>query len=52
MPLIDGSRVMNNVIVLGVLAWVFFMIYSKMDKAQVKTLIDNIKGMFSRKEEK
>ena len=52
MPLIDTSRILNNLVVLAVLGWVFFMVYSKMDKDKVKALVDNIKGMFKGKEEK
>ena len=52
MPLIDPARIFNNLIVLGVLGWIFFMIYLKLDKEKVKSTMEGIKGLFSRKEEK
>ena len=52
MTLIDPTRIINNLVVLGVLAWIFFMIYSAMDKEKVKSTIESIKGLFGRKEEK
>ncbi len=52
MSLLDASRVLQNLIGLGVIFAIGFMIYSKMDKAQVRHLIDSIKGMFGKKEGK
>ena len=51
MPLINPTRIFNNLITLAILAWIFFMIYSKMDREKVKSLVGNIKGMFGKKEE-
>lgn len=51
MPLIDPTRIINNLIVLGVLGGIFFLIYSKLDKEQVKNVIDGIKRLFGKKEE-
>lgn len=51
MPLIDPSRVFNNLIALGVIAWIFFMIYSKMDKERVRSTIDGLKNLFGGKKE-
>ena len=51
MPLLSMSRVGNNLIALAVLAWVFFMIYSKMDKQKTRDTIDKIKGLFGGKKE-
>ncbi len=45
------SRVGNNLIAFGIVAWIFFMIYSKMDKAKVKDTIDKLKGVFGGKKE-
>ena len=52
MPLIDTTRIINNLIVLAVLFGIGFMIYSKMDKEQVKATMEGIKRLFSGKEEK
>ena len=52
MALIDPTRIFNNLIVLGVLAWVFIMIYSKLDKERVRATMEAIKNMFGSKEEK
>lgn len=51
MPLIDPSRVLNNLIVFGILLWIGFLIYSKMDKAKVYSAIESLKKMFGNKEE-
>lgn len=51
MSLIDPARIMNNLIALGIIAWVFFMIYSKMDKARVKDTVDRLKNLFGGKKE-
>jgi len=51
MPLISLSRVGNNLIVLGVLLGIGFMIYSKMDKEKVRSTIDGIKRLFGGKKE-
>ncbi len=52
MPLIDPTRIINNLTVLGVLLGIGFMIYSRMDKEKVKSTIDGIKKLFGGKEEK
>ena len=51
MPLLNISRVGNNLIALAVIAWIFFMIYARMDKAKVKDTIDKLKGLFGGKKE-
>ena len=51
MPLIDGARILNNLIVLFVLAWVFFLIWSKMDKEKTGALMDSLKKLFGKKED-
>ena len=51
MPLLSLSRVTNNLIALGVVAWIFFMVYSKMDKEKVKDTMDKLKGLFGGKKE-
>lgn len=51
MSLINPTRVVNNLVVLGILLGVGFMIYSKMDKEKVKSTIEGIKKLFGRKEE-
>lgn len=52
MPLLDMSRVGNNLIVLAILFGISFMIYSKMDREKVKATIEGIKNLFGKKEEK
>jgi len=52
MPLINPTRIINNLIVLGVVTWIFFMVYTKMDKEKIRETIDGIKNMFGKKEEK
>ena len=52
MPLIDPSRIINNLIVLGVLLGIGFMIYSRMDKEKVKATVASLKNLFGSKEEK
>lgn len=47
MSLIDPTKVLNNLIVLGVLLFIFIMIYSRIDKERLKAIRDSIKGMFS-----
>jgi len=51
MPLIDPARVVQNVIGLFVILAIFFMVYSKMDKEQLRRTIGAIKRLFGRKEE-
>lgn len=51
MSLIDPSRIFNNLVALAVIAWIFFMIYSKMDKARVRDTIERLKGLFGGKKE-
>ena len=51
MPLLDATRVFNNLIALGVIGWIFFMIYSKMDKEKVKDTMERLKGLFGGKKE-
>ena len=50
MPLLDASKVLQSLIALAVIVWVFFMIYSKMDKERVRDTIERIKGLFGGKE--
>lgn len=52
MSLIDPSRIFNNLIVLAIIAWIGFMVYSKMDKARVKDTIERLKNLFGKREEK
>ena len=51
MPLLDPARILNNLIALGVVGWIFFMIYSKMDKGKVKDTMERLKGLFGGKKE-
>lgn len=51
MALIDPSRVVNNFIALGVIAWIIFMVYTKMDKERVKDTMAKLKGLFGGKKE-
>ena len=50
MPLINLSRVGNNIIVLAILFGIGFMIWSKLDKQKAKSTIDGIKNIFRRKD--
>ncbi len=50
MTILDPSRILNNLLALGIISGVGFMIYSKMDKEQVKSLIEGIKRVFGKKE--
>jgi len=52
MSLIDPSRIFNNLVALGVIFGIGFMVYSKMDKARVKDTIERLKNLFGRREEK
>ena len=51
MPLINPTIILNNLLVLGILLMIGFMIYSKMDKEQVRNAIEKIKGWIGSKEE-
>ena len=51
MPLLDMSRIGNNLIVLGVLFAIGFMIYSKMDREKTRQTIDGLKNLFGGKKE-
>ena len=51
MPLLDPARIFNNLVALGVILGIFFMIYSKLDKARVKDTIERLKGLFGGKKE-
>ena len=51
MTLINPTRIMNNLIVLGVLGWIFFMIYTKMDKEKVKDTWEKLSNLFGGKKE-
>ena len=51
MPLIDPTRILNNLTALAVIFGIGFLIYSKLDKESVKSTIEGIKGLFSKKEE-
>jgi len=52
MPLIDPTRIGNNLIVLGILFAIGFMIYQKMDKERVRETVEGLKNLFGKKEEK
>ncbi len=51
MPLIDLSRVGNNLIVLAILLGIAFMIYSQVNSARARGTLDRIKGLFGGKKE-
>ena len=51
MPLINPTRILDNLLVLGIILWIGFMIYSKMDKTQVHNAIERIKGWIGNKGE-
>ncbi len=51
MPILSLSRVGNNLIVLGILAGIFYMIYTKMDKEKTRNTIEGIKKLFGGKKE-
>lgn len=51
MPILDISRVGNNLIAFGILAGIFFMIWSKMDKEKTRHTIEGIKKLFGGKKE-
>ncbi len=51
MSLIDPTRVLNNLIALGAIFAIGFMIYVKMDKARVKDTIEKLKGLLGGKKE-
>lgn len=52
MPLINPSRIVNNVIALIIILWFAFLMWSKLDKQRVKEIFDSMSGMFRNKEEK
>ena len=49
MPLINASRVINNLLVLAILFGIGLLIYSKLDKNQIRHIINSIGGLFERK---
>lgn len=51
MPILDISRVGNNLIAFGILAGIFFMIWSKMDKEKTRHTIEGFKRLFGGKKE-
>lgn len=51
MPLMNLSRVGNNLIVLGILFAIGFMIWSKMDREKVRGTVDGLKRLFGGKKE-
>jgi len=51
MPLLDPTRIINNIIVLVILGGIFFMIWNKLDQEKVKSTIEGIKKLFGKKEE-
>ena len=51
MSIIDPTRVINNLIALFIVGWVFFLIYSKIDKERTKETWDNLKNLFGGKKE-
>ncbi len=46
MSLLDMSRIGNNLLALGVILAIVFMIYSKMDQAKVRNVINRLKEFF------
>jgi len=52
MALIDPSRILNNIVALGVILGIGFLIYSQMDKQKIQSTLEGIKGMFNRGEGK
>ena len=46
MPLLEGARIINNLIVLGILLWIISAIYSKMDKQKLNEFWEKIGGLF------
>ena len=51
MSLLDISRVRNNLVVLGILFAIGFMIYSRADREKARATIDGLKRLFGRKKE-
>ena len=51
MPLIDPTRILNNLIALAAVGAIFFMIWSKMDKEKTRDTIEGIKKLFGGKKE-
>ena len=51
MSLLNITRIINNLIVLGVVGWIFFMIYTKMDKEKVKDTWERLSKLFGGKKE-
>ena len=51
MPLLDPTRILNNLIVLGILAWIFFLVWSKMDQEKTRETWNNLKNLFGGKKE-
>ena len=49
MAFLDPTRIFNNLIVLFVLGWIFFLVYSKMDKERMKQMADSFKSFFGGK---
>ena len=49
--LIEPSNLLSNLLVMGIIFWIGFMVYSKMDKQQVHNTIERIKGWIGNKEE-
>lgn len=52
MPILNVTRVFNNLIVLGVLVWIGVMIYSKMDREKLRAMGESLSKMFGGREEK
>ncbi len=50
MPLLDMTRVVDNILVLVILFIVGFMIYTKIDREKAKDTMERLKGLFKRKE--
>ena len=51
MSLIDPAKVVQNLIALGILFWVGFLIYSKMDREKLKSTTERLKKLFGGKDE-
>lgn len=50
MPLINPTRILNNLLVLGILAGIGFMIYSKMNKDKIQSVKEKIQGWMGKGE--
>ncbi len=51
MPLLDLTRVVDNLLVLAILFIIGFMIYTKMGSEKAKGTMERLKGLFRGKKE-